>query len=704
MTVTAPEVPTSDTRLPARLGVDTGGTFTDFVIVDDLQRVARIGKHLSTPSEPARAVLDGTTQLLPSIAELADFVVGTTLASNALLERKGARAVLITTEGFRDVLLIGRQKRHDIYDLQIDKPTPLIRRRDILEVSERVRADGSVAIELDDGEVRAIGRTLAQRDIEAVAVCLLHSYANSTHERRIRDILSEEVPGLLVSLSSEVAPQWREYERTSTTLVNAYLAPVIGAYLGSLSSNLASKGLSRDLLVMQSNGGIASASTVERYPVRLVESGPAAGAIMAAHVGARAGLEDVLSLDIGGTTAKLCFLEDCVPSATDTFEVDRVAMKKNSGLVISVPAIDMIEIGAGGGSIARVSNIGLLNVGPDSAGADPGPACYARGGTEPTVTDADLVLGYLDPESFSGGSMRLDVDAARRAIATHVGEQTGTDDVLAAWAIHEVVNVNMIAAARAAAIERGADPRRFAVVAFGGAGPVHAARLARGLGVGRVVIPVAAGVLSAAGLLSADVRFDLVQTLHCQLDSADIDQIEALYSELESRGKEMMRDAVGGERVTESRIRRFVDLRYVGQGFEVRTEVEPTEFTAAALPGLRSAFNARYAELYGSSDGAEPVEAINWRVEVRLPGTPVDLAPDERELDRTDPLKGRRPAYFPERGGFVACPVYDRYVLRPGDAFDGPCVVEERESTTVVLPDQRVSVDSHFNLVMEDVV
>ncbi len=692
--------PAEERRVPRRLGVDTGGTFTDFVTVDENQRVVWIGKELSTPSEPSRAVLDGTEKLLGRVDLLEDYVVGTTLASNALLERKGASTILVTTRGFRDVLIIGRQKRHDIYDLQIDKPRPLILRRDIFEVSERVRADGSVATELAEDEVRAIAQQLDGKTA-AVAVCLLHSYVNPTHERRIREIFNEIVPDVHVSISSEVAPQWREYERTSTTVVNAYLGPVVGLYLNRLSSVLGERGLDRDLLVMQSNGGIASASTVERYPVRLVESGPAAGAIMAAQVGSRAGLDDVLSLDIGGTTAKLCFLQGCVPSATDTFEVDRVAMKKSSGLIISIPAIDMIEIGAGGGSIARVSNIGLLNVGPDSSGADPGPVCYGLGGAEPTVTDADLVLGYIGAESFSGGNMHLDVDGARGAIASRIGEVTGLGDVEAAWSIHEVVNVNMIAAARAAAIERGADPRRFAVVAFGGAGPVHAARIARGLGVSRVLIPVAAGVLSAAGLLSADVRFDLVQTLHRPLEALDFDQVDRLYGDLERRAEEMMREAVGDERLAEAQIRRWVDLRYIGQGYEVRIELS-AELSADSVGALREAFNARYAELYGSSEGEEAIEAVNWRVEARLPGTPVDLAPRVNGGER-EPLKGHRSAYFPEHGGYVDCAVYDRYALRPGDEFPGPCVVEERESTTVVLPDQVLRVDEHFNLALEDV-
>jgi N-methylhydantoinase A len=684
-----------------RLGVDTGGTFTDFVTVDEEQRVVRIGKHLSTPSEPSRAVLEGTGKMLDGVAGLDDYVVGTTLASNTLLERKGEATAVITTRGFRDVLLIGRQKRYDIYDLNIDKPTPLVRRRDLLEVTERTRADGSVAVALDEDDVRRVAAVLADRGTKAVAVCLLHGYANPAHERRIREILAAELPDVLVSLSCEVAPQWREYERTSTTLVNAYVTPVVGEYLGRISSSLQSQGLRNEVLVMQSNGGIASIATVQRYPVRLVESGPAAGAIMAAQVGAAAGVEHVLSLDIGGTTAKLCFLQDNVPSATDTFEVDRVAMKKNSGLVISVPAIDMIEIGAGGGSIARISNLGLLNVGPESAGADPGPVCYGRGGTEPTVTDADLVLGYLNPDFFSGGSMDLDVEAATAAIEHHVGAPAGMDAVTAAWSIHEVVNLNMIAAARAAAIERGADPRRFALVGFGGAGPVHAARLARGLDARRVIVPVAAGVLSAAGLLSADVRFDLVQTMHGALGAIDTNAIDALFAELETRAREMMREAVGEARVDACQIRRWVDLRYVGQGYEVRTELPADRPAADALAGVRPAFSERYAAMYGSSEEDEPLEAVNWRVEVRLPGRPVDLRRNNGD-GGGDPLKGYREAYFPELGGFVETPVYDRYSLPLGERLTGPAVVEERESTTVVLPDQTVHVDPHYNLVLED--
>ncbi|HMJ96638.1 MAG TPA: hydantoinase/oxoprolinase family protein [Thermoleophilaceae bacterium] len=683
-----------------RIGVDTGGTFTDVALMHD-ERV-HVAKVLTTPEDPSIGVLAGTQEALTAAGiELADvdqLVHGTTLASNVVLERKGRGIALVTTDGFRDVLLIGRQKRYDIYDLQIQKPPPLIRRRDIVEVRERMRADGSVETPLDNEGMRALARLLAERGVMSVAVCFLNSYANAEHELEAREILAEEAPELMVSLSAEVAPQWREYERTSTTVVNAYVAPTMRAYLSRLQEGFRERGLARDYLVMQSNGGTAAADTARRFPVRLIESGPAAGVIMAGRVGKQRGEHHVVSFDMGGTTAKLSHVDSGTPRIADAFEVDRVGLKPRSGLPISIPAVDLVEIGAGGGSIARISSMGLVAVGPDSAGSAPGPICYGRGGTEPTVTDADLVLGYLDAGFFAGGSMALDVDGARAGIQQRLAEPLGIDVAEAAWAVHELVNTNMIAAARTTSVERGVDPRQAALVATGGAGPVHAARLARGLGIARTIVPVSAGVASAFGLLAGDVKFDTVRTRRLPVGAGIASAANELYAELQEFVVGMARDAVGADRADTCTFTRSADARYVGQGYEVRVPLpdRPLGDDDAAL--LAASFRDSYEALYGRSDGAEHVEVVNWRLEARVPTGA--LPSQSLDGNGVDAAKAPRDAYFPEAGGYVECPVYDRYRLAVGDAIGGPALIEERESTTVVLPEQVAEVDEQGNLVL----
>jgi N-methylhydantoinase A len=685
-----------------RIGVDTGGTFTDVALVDDEGARVHTAKVLTTPDDPSVGVLAGTEEVLAAagiaLSEVDQLVHGTTLASNVVLERKGRGIALLTTEGFRDVLLIGRQKRYDIYDLQIRKPAPLVRRRDILEVRERMRADGTVETPLDAEAMRLVARRLAERGVRSVAICFLNSYANGAHEREARAILAEETPEIMVSLSTEVAPQWREYERTSTTVVNAYVAPTMHDYLLALRDAFRDRGLAHDYLVMQSNGGAAAAETARRFPVRLIESGPAAGVIMAAGIGRERAEDHVVSFDMGGTTAKLSHIAAGTPRIADAFEVDRVGLKPRSGLPLSIPAVDLVEIGAGGGSIARVSSMGLVAVGPDSAGSVPGPICYGRGGGEPTVTDADLVLGYLDPGFFAGGSMALDLDAAHAGLQRQVAGPLGLAVSEAAWAVHELVNTNMIAAARTASVERGVDPRRAALVATGGAGPVHAARLAKGLGIARTIVPVNAGVASAFGLLAGDVKFDTVRTSPVAVAEGIASTANELYAQLRELVVEMARDAVGEARADACLLSRAADVRYVGQGYEVRVPLpdRPLDEDDAAL--IAASFRDAYEALYGRSDGTERVEVVNWRLEARVPTGALPAPSLDGRAGSAE--KGSRHAYFPEAGGYVECPVYDRYRLASGDAVAGPALIEERESTTVVLPDQVANVHDHGTLVL----
>jgi N-methylhydantoinase A len=694
-----------------RIGVDIGGTFTDLVWVDDATGALRVGKRLTTPKEPARAVEEGVRELLAGAAGGAAavrvVVHGTTLATNALIERKGARTGLLTTAGFRDALQIGREGRYDMYDLQIDPPAPLVPRRWRREVRERVAADGRVLVPLDEAQARAAVAGLLADGVEAIAICLLHAYRQPGPERRLVELVRELAPGLPVSRSSEVVPEIREYERTSTTVANVYVMPLVAGYLAELERALQEQGVGGRLYVMLSSGAVATPETAARVPIRLVESGPAAGAIAAARAARAAGEERLLSFDMGGTTAKACVIDRGEPLIARDFEVARAdRFAKGSGLPIRVPVVELIEIGAGGGSIARVDRLGLLKVGPDSAGAAPGPACYGLGGVEPTVTDADLVLGYLDPGFFLGGTMPLDVQAARRAIQERVARPLGLDLTAAAWGIHRVVNENMAAAARIHGIERGKDLRAYPLYAFGGAGPVHAWHVGRVLRVPRVLLPLGAGALSALGLLAAPLAFDFVRTAHQPLDGADWAAVGRLFAEMEEEGRRIL--ARAGVPPAEVAVRRSVELHYVGQGHEVEAPVPAGPLGPDSARAITAGFEAAYRALYSRTPLGVPIEALNWRVVVSGPTPALGLSrPASPEpspaapLDAGPALKGRRPAYFPEVAGYVDTAVYDREGLRPGMAFEGPAIVEERESTAVLGPGAQVRVDGRGTLVAE---
>jgi N-methylhydantoinase A/oxoprolinase/acetone carboxylase beta subunit len=682
-----------------RVGFDVGGTFTDFVLQSPSGELST-GKRLTTYPDPSDACLAGLDALLAQAGvpwtDVAQAVHGTTLGSNVVIERKARGIGLLTTRGFRDVLIIGREKRYQVYDLQIEKPTPLIPRRLIGEVTERVVADGSVRTPLDEPAARRSIRELAARGVTTLAVCLLHAYVNPAHERRLAALVAEEAPDVTVTLSHEVSPTFREYERTSTTVVNAYVMSIVRDYLRGLASAMSARGYRGRLFVMQSSGGIATAEAMQRYPVRMIESGPAAGALMAAAYGELTGQRDLIAFDMGGTTAKLALIENGRPATTTSFELHRVNNAPGSGLPMNIQAIDLVEIGAGGGSIAQ-AKLGVIAVGPESASSTPGPVCYGRGGVEPTVTDADVVLGYVNPDYFAGGSMKLQAGAAARAIEERVARPLGLSLEAAAWGIHAIVNTNMELATRVVSIERGRDPRDLMLVAFGGSGPVHGCRLAQALGIPRVVLPASAGVTAAIGLLAADVKFDVARTYVRRLDAVDGAFLDAMYAEMSAQAAAVVQEsAVAGDVM----LARSADARYVGQGYEVTVPVPLGRLDAAALDRMRSTFNEVYAARYGYANPAEPVEIVTWKLSA-VGGSP-RVALVKADAGSVDVRrKAMRRAYFPEARGYTDTPVYDRYELAAGTILTGPAIVEERESTTVLPPGVTATVDEYTNLIAE---
>jgi N-methylhydantoinase A len=694
-----------DRTASVRIGVDIGGTFTDLLMFDEATGSFTIAKTLTTPAEPAKGVRAGMADILELGAQppatVRQIVHGTTLVTNALIERKGARTALITTAGFRDAVEIGREHRYDLYDLFLELPDPLVPRRLRLEVDERIYADGSVYQPLDLEQIDELVHRFQAEGIEAVALAFLHSYQNSEHERAAFERIREVAPELVVSLSSDVVPEIREYERVSTTIANAYVRPLVERYLTDLVGSLSAMGIRGSFFVMLSSGGICTVETASRYPIRLIESGPAAGALAAAHYGRLTGRPSLLSFDMGGTTAKSCLIDDGKPSVSAEFEVSRVyRFKKGSGLPVKVPVIDMIEIGAGGGSIARIDALGLLKVGPDSAGADPGPACYGRGGTQPTVTDADLLLGYLDPDFFLGGTMKLETEAAREAVGA-LGAALGLDPLQTAWGIHQVVNEQMAGAARMHAVEQGKDPRAYPVFAFGGAGPVHAYRVAEILRCRELIVPLGAGVTSAVGFLVAPLAFDFVRSYVGSLTELDWEHVNQRYAEMESEGRAILTGA--GAEIDTIAIERTAELRYVGQGHQVTIPIPNEPLGRDSAQRLTELFEHHYRRLYGRTATGNPVEAINWRVVASAPSPTLPLETlgagmSGGEADAA--LKGERPIFLPERSGMAPVPVFDRYRLATGATFTGPAIIEERESTTIVGDAAAVRVDELLNLII----
>ena len=685
-----------------RVGIDIGGTFTDMLLVgDDGNGV--IGKTLTTPGDPSLAVEDALRPVLESDAvktgDRGTLIHGTTLVTNALIERKGAPTALLTTAGFRDAVEIGREHRYELYDLNLDLPRPLVPRHLRFDVPERVAADGAVLEALDEKFVRRLVGELRDKGIKAIGICYLNSFRNPAHEKRTAEIIAEIAPDVRVALSSEVVAEIREFQRTSTTLANVYVQERVSDYLGQLQNRLNTIGFAGSFFVMLSSGGVATRETAARFPVRLLESGPAAGALAAAQAGMLSGHRDLLSFDMGGTTAKLCVIEDGQPLKTHEFEVDRVyRFRKGSGLPVRIPVIDMIEIGAGGGSIARVDSLGLLKVGPESSGADPGPVCYRQGGAEPTVTDADLVLGYLDPNYFLGGKMQLDLDGARKALG-RLGKKLRMNAEQVAWGIHQIVNENMANAARAHLGERGKDPRRLPMYAFGGAGPVHGYRVAEILRLPALISPFGAGVGSTFGLLSAPLAFDFVRSAYSRLDALDWQFANGLLREMSEDGRKVLEGS--GLPAREIVYRRTADMRYVGQGHEVSVALPGGELSGRHLREIEEAFEETYRALYGRKGPDVPLEVINWRVVASGPRPEWNLKLERNTGNQSDAHKGSRPAYFPECEGYVETVIYDRYALKPGMEIAGPAIVEERESTLIIGARGHARVDDTLNVLVE---
>jgi N-methylhydantoinase A len=681
-----------------RLGCDIGGTFTDFVLLNDRTGEIKINKCLTTPGDPSDAVEQGIRELeekTPDIMENLDEIIhGTTLVINSIIERKGAKTGLITTKGFRDVLELGREIRYAPYDIFAEFPKPLIPRRLRLEVDERVRSDGTLLKSLDPEEAKEVVSRLLEMGVESVAVCLLNSFENPAHEIMIKEIIQEQAPDIPISISYEVLPQIREYERTSTTVTNAYVKPLTGRYLSRLSGRLESMGSTGKLFIMLSSGGITSVETAAEFPVRIIESGPTAAVISGQYYGKLFNLPEMFCFDMGGTTAKSCLIQRGVAGVVPTFEVGRVQrFMKGSGLTIQVPVVDLMEIGAGGGSIAKVSKMGTLQVGPESSGADPGPICYGRGGLEPGITDADLLLGYLDENYFLGGEMKLDKEAARRGIEEKIARPLDVSFIQAVWGIHDLINETMAAAAKTHIAEKGGNPRIVTVAAFGGAGPVHAYGLAKKLGAPRLLVPPNAGVGSALGFFTAPRAFDMVRSHKVSLNGADFNEIEKIYKDMEAEGLKTLEKS---GRTEDVKFERSVDIRFVGQGSETSVAIPESDFIMVKREEVRRRFDEVYKKLYGRTYPDSPVEFINFRVRASLPERLLQLPKIENKADSLDAaVKGQRQAYSGTARDFIPYTVYDRYRLFPGAKFQGPAIIEERESTVIAGEDASVSVDEY---------
>lgn len=666
-----------------RASADIGGTFTDIVL--EIGGVRSSTKLLTTHGAPERAVIDGVALLLEQqslkFSDLNIFLHGTTLATNAIIERRGAKTALITTQGFRDAIEIGSESRHDQYDIFIRKPQPLVSRGLRFTVAERVAADGSVLVPLDEAEVETLADQLKAEAIESLAVSFIHAYANSAHEQRVREILSARLPNVYFSLSSETCPEVREYERGSTTVANAYIRPIMASYLGRLKSEVAARGLDAPILLMTSGGGLTTVDQAADFPIRLVESGPAGGAILAAKIARECALDEIVSFDMGGTTAKICLIDKGQPLKSRSFEVDRTErFLRGSGLPVRIPVIEMVEIGAGGGSIAQVDGLGRLTVGPESASSEPGPACYGIGGTRPTVTDGDLVLGRIDTRKFADGRMTLRNDLAEQALLAHVGDRLSLDAVRSAAAVTAIVEENMCNASRVHAAEHGKDLRRRAMIAFGGAAPMHAAQLARKLSLGLVVIPKGAGVGSAIGFLEAPMAYEVVRSRHSRLDAVNDPAIAALIAAMRDEAEAVVQPAAGGQAVG---VRISAFLRYVGQGHELEIELPFSHDGMIDAEGLKQAFGERYGEVFGRSLPNHEIEVLTWAATASA--AQPTLAAEHDHTQQGSAVAPSGATRFTDIDGITLdAPVYERDELSPGIILAGPLVVTERETNTVV--------------------
>lgn len=683
------------------IGSDIGGTFTDIVLFDVTSGRIHVEKVLTTPDNPSRGIINGIKRFKKSIAEIPrqchQFIHATTLVSNAVLERKGNPTALLCTRGFPHLLAARRHQRSSVYELFIDPPAPLIDQRQIYEITERSYSDGRVLTPVNEDEVRnLVQRLRATGGVESLAVAFLHSYANKDNEETTGRIILEEWPDVALSLSSSVLPELREFERTSTTVINAYVKPLIKTYLEELEEGLSKEGILSPIYIMMCNGGLASVDTASTFPVRVVESGPVAGTIIGRAYAQMVGLAEVLTFDMGGTTAKACLIRDGALPLTSELEIARSErFLKGSGFPTAMPAVDLVEVGAGGGSIAKVNNLGLIQVGPESAGAVPGPMCYGQGGVEPTVTDADLILGYLNPDYFVGGEIKLDVDAAKKGIVD-LAKQLDRDPLSTAWTIHDAVNEYMTGAVRMHVVEKGGDPTRAVLVALGGAGPVHAYNLSHKIGIGKILIPARAGVLSALGLLVTPPAFDLTWTYRTPIHRLDQTDMALTFTKMETEIETLLRtvDPVGA-----MSFRRTADCKYTGQGYTVPVPV-PHDLKPDSLSILlQQNFAKAYKKIYGYFYDDVPAEIITLKVSGSVPGHVVDLkqfssGSDSAKKTASMP-KGVREAFSPKYQKMIPSTVYERYSLNPGVKLEGPCIIEERESTVIVDEGGSVEIDQY---------
>jgi N-methylhydantoinase A len=685
----------------AKLAADIGGTFTDIVLERGDARWS--GKVLTTTAAPELGVIEGIRLVLEQSdlkpGDISVFIHGTTLATNALIERKGAKTAFITTEGFRDIIEQGYEKRFDHYDLMIDRPVPLVPRTLRLEIRERLSADGDVLVALDESSLAGLAQKLAAENVKAVAIGLLHAYAHDAHERRVRDVLQGLLPqDVTICISSEVAPEIREYERFSTTVANAYVRPLMARYLYRLRGEMQVMGFTAPLFLMMSGGGLTTLDTAARFPIRLVESGPAGGAILAAQIAAECALPEVLSFDMGGTTAKVCLLSDGEPERARKFEIARAYRDmKGSGIPVRIPVIEMVEIGAGGGSIARVDKLQRITVGPDSAGSTPGPVCYSRGGTEPAVTDANLALGKIDPAYFAGGKIALNEDGARMALQKNIGDKLGLEEHWPAAGVTEIVEENMANAARVHAIERGRDISQCTMIAFGGGAPLHACRLAEKVGVSTIIVPKGAGVGSAIGFLRAPIAYEVTRSAVISLDDFDVTRVNSLLTAMSADARAVVAPALSNTRAT---VQIIADCRYIGQGHEIRVAVPVKVLTTKDGARLKAEFERLYEQVYGLRIPNQEAEAITWSVTVSSHAVKPKRATKAAAKPAPRP-RSKRKIYDPSLGRMVLAPVYWRFDMKPGAKINGPAIIAEDETSTIAGANFKASINSLGYIVLE---
>ncbi len=667
-----------------RLAIDIGGTFTDVVLEQDGE--LNTSKVLTTPAAPEDGVLNGIEEVLAKAGtapgDIGMLLHGTTLATNAIIERKGANVALITTDGFRDVLEIGYESRFNQYDIFIDKPMPLVPRHRRFTVPERVDVHGRILLDLDEDAVKALLPELDRAGVESIAIGFLHGYANPAHEQRAREIIEAALPDVSITLSSEVCPEIREFERLTTATANAYVRPLIARYLNNLETRLSKIGIASPVLLMTSGGGLTTLETAARFPIRLVESGPAGGAILATGIAAELDLKKAISFDMGGTTAKICLIDDFAAQRAREFEVDRQArFRKGSGLPLRIPVIEMVEVGAGGGSIARVDALNQITIGPDSAGADPGPAAYGRGGEQPTITDADIHLGRIDPGRFAGGQVPLSPDRADAVLSADIGKKLDLSSQMAAYGVTEMVDETMANAARVHAVEQGKEASDYTLIAFGGAAPLHAGRLAEKLSVERIIVPTHAGVGSAVGFLRAPVAYEVVRSRNMRLRQYDPEFVNAIFHEMYDEAKAVVEAGAPGSAVTEHRL---AYMRYLGQGHEIAVNLPTRPLTDDDADLVQASFDATYERFYQRTLPNAEVEALTWALTLTTASAPSETTSIEPADSRDAQVAGSRAIFDPASGQIRDVPLHWRPDLVPGDAIIGPAVIAENETSTFV--------------------